>query len=86
MFCFVLKTRGRFKWVDGWRMSFTKWGKNEPKKNYGCVYMDVDRKWKTASCTDNHYSLCKRTPGLSVLLYNKPCVLHELQVLSPLQM
>lgn len=68
----LLKTGGRYKWVDGWRLSFTKWDMNEPKRNYGCVYMDVDRKWKTASCADNHYSLCKRSPGLSAILYNKP--------------
>eukprot|EP00066_Takifugu_rubripes_P017013 XP_011606279.1 PREDICTED: macrophage mannose receptor 1 [Takifugu rubripes] len=59
------ETGGRFKWVDRWRMYFTKWGKNEPKRNYGCVYMDVDRKWKTAPCTDNHYSLCKRSPDVA---------------------
>ncbi|CAG10208.1 unnamed protein product, partial [Tetraodon nigroviridis] len=58
-------TGGRYKWVDGWRLSFTKWDTNEPKRNYGCVYMDVDRKWKTASCTDNHYSLCKRSPDVA---------------------
>lgn len=86
LFCFIVfKTGGRFKWVDRWRMYFTKWGKNEPKRNYGCVYMDIDRKWKTAPCTDNHYSLCKRSPGLSAPLYNKPRVLHEFHVLSPFQ-
>ncbi|XP_034428557.1 macrophage mannose receptor 1 isoform X2 [Hippoglossus hippoglossus] len=58
-------TGGRFKWVDGWLLSYTKWGKDEPKKNEGCVYMDVDKKWKTASCTDNCYSLCKRSPDIA---------------------
>uniref|UniRef100_A0A8D3BXW4 Mannose receptor C-type 1 n=1 Tax=Scophthalmus maximus TaxID=52904 RepID=A0A8D3BXW4_SCOMX len=55
-------TGGRFKWVDNWRLSYTKWGIEEPKNNYGCVYMDVDRTWKTASCTNTYYSLCKRSP------------------------
>ena len=63
-----LKTGGRFKWVDNWQLSFTKWGINEPKNNYGCVYMDVDRKWKTAPCTETYYSLCKRSPGQTILL------------------
>lgn len=58
-------TEGRFKWVDGWFMSYTKWGADEPKSNYGCVYMDVDRTWKTAPCTNSYYSLCKRSPDLS---------------------
>lgn len=55
-------TQGRFQWVDNWRLSFTKWGPDEPKKNYGCVYMDVDRKWKMAECSETHYSLCKKSP------------------------
>lgn len=75
MICF-LKTGGKFKWVDNWPLSFTKWGTEEPKNNYACVYMDVDRKWKTVSCTDTHYSLCKRSPGQAiavlVLLQNIP--------------
>nr|XP_020442067.1 macrophage mannose receptor 1-like [Monopterus albus] len=55
-------TGGRFKWVDNWLLSYTKWGRDEPKNNYGCVYIDVDRTWKTAPCTNNYYSLCKRSP------------------------
>lgn len=58
-------TAGRFKWVDNWVLSYTRWGTSEPKNNYGCVYMDVDRKWKTAPCTDTHYSLCKKSQDLA---------------------
>ncbi|XP_028289877.1 macrophage mannose receptor 1 isoform X2 [Gouania willdenowi] len=54
-------TGGRFKWVDNWVLSYTQWGNNEPRNNYGCVYMDVDNKWKTAPCTNAYYSLCKRS-------------------------
>uniref|UniRef100_A0A3Q3KH32 C-type lectin domain-containing protein n=1 Tax=Monopterus albus TaxID=43700 RepID=A0A3Q3KH32_MONAL len=61
-------TGGRFKWVDNWLLSYTKWGRDEPKNNYGCVYIDVDRTWKTAPCTNNYYSLCKRSPGETVPL------------------
>lgn len=63
------QTGGRFKWVDNWRLSYTKWGIEEPKNNYGCVYMDVDRTWKTASCTNTYYSLCKRSPGQTIPLF-----------------
>uniref|UniRef100_A0A3Q3KHD0 C-type lectin domain-containing protein n=1 Tax=Monopterus albus TaxID=43700 RepID=A0A3Q3KHD0_MONAL len=55
-------------WVDNWLLSYTKWGRDEPKNNYGCVYIDVDRTWKTAPCTNNYYSLCKRSPGETVPL------------------
>uniref|UniRef100_A0A665X210 Macrophage mannose receptor 1 n=1 Tax=Echeneis naucrates TaxID=173247 RepID=A0A665X210_ECHNA len=54
-------TGGRYKWVDNWLLSFTKWGKDEPKSNYGCVYIDVDKTWKTAPCTNTYYSICKRS-------------------------
>ncbi|XP_034026660.1 macrophage mannose receptor 1-like [Thalassophryne amazonica] len=57
-------TGGRFKWVDNWLLSYTKWGTDEPKNNYGCVYMDVDKTWKTAPCTNKYYSLCKRSPDI----------------------
>uniref|UniRef100_UPI0037E8EC41 macrophage mannose receptor 1 n=1 Tax=Semicossyphus pulcher TaxID=241346 RepID=UPI0037E8EC41 len=58
-------TGGRFKWVDNWLLSYTKWGMDEPKNNYGCVYMDVDGKWKTAPCTNTYYSICKRSPEVA---------------------
>lgn len=63
----LLQTQGRFQWVDNWKLSFTKWGPDEPKINYGCVYMDVDRKWKMAECSETHYSLCKKSPRQSTL-------------------
>lgn len=74
MFSF-LQTLGKFQWVDNWKLSFTKWGVDEPKKNYGCVYMDVDRKWKTAPCSETHYSLCKKSPGQTILQF---VILHML--------
>ncbi|XP_029954996.1 macrophage mannose receptor 1-like [Salarias fasciatus] len=56
---------GRFKWVDGWPLSYTFWGRNEPKNNYGCVYVDVDKLWKTAPCTNTYYSLCKKSTDIA---------------------
>ncbi|XP_067107531.1 macrophage mannose receptor 1 [Osmerus mordax] len=52
-------TDGLFRWVDNWRLGYTKWGQREPKMNQGCVYIDEDGSWKTGSCSDTHYSLCK---------------------------
>uniref|UniRef100_A0AAQ4QFA2 Mannose receptor C-type 1 n=1 Tax=Gasterosteus aculeatus aculeatus TaxID=481459 RepID=A0AAQ4QFA2_GASAC len=57
------ETGGRFKWIDNWLLLYAKWGTDEPKNNYGCVYVDVDKTWKTAPCTNNYYSLCKRSPA-----------------------
>ncbi|KAL4001160.1 hepatocyte growth factor activator [Sarotherodon galilaeus] len=61
-----------FKWVDNWALYYTKWGKNEPKHNYACVYVDVDKTWKTAPCTNTYYSLCKRSPGASLVSIQDP--------------
>ncbi|XP_056155303.1 macrophage mannose receptor 1 [Lampris incognitus] len=58
-------TGGRFKWIDNWPLSYTKWGADEPKLNQGCVYMDVDTTWKTADCSNTYYSLCKRSPVIA---------------------
>uniref|UniRef100_A0A3P9KK49 Macrophage mannose receptor 1 n=1 Tax=Oryzias latipes TaxID=8090 RepID=A0A3P9KK49_ORYLA len=58
-------TGGRFKWVDNWSLFYTKWGKDEPKSNYGCVYIDVDKTWKTAPCTNTYYSVCKRSSEIA---------------------
>uniref|UniRef100_A0A4W6CGV2 Mannose receptor C-type 1 n=1 Tax=Lates calcarifer TaxID=8187 RepID=A0A4W6CGV2_LATCA len=48
--------------ITGYCLS-PKWGTDEPKNNYGCVYIDVDKTWKTAPCTNTYYSLCKRSPA-----------------------
>lgn len=64
----LLQTQGKFQWVDNWKLVFTQWAPDEPKKNSGCVYMDVDRKWKTSECSESRYSLCKKSPRKSTLL------------------
>ncbi|XP_056439582.1 macrophage mannose receptor 1 [Gadus chalcogrammus] len=58
-------TGGRFQWIDNWRLSFTKWAPGEPKSNQACVYMDIDKTWKTAACTENYYSLCKQSTAIA---------------------
>ncbi|XP_047205018.1 macrophage mannose receptor 1 [Girardinichthys multiradiatus] len=57
-------TGGRFKWVDNWFLSYTNWGKNEPKNN-GCVYIDVDHTWKTTQCSNTYHSICKSSTDLA---------------------
>ncbi|XP_034562096.1 macrophage mannose receptor 1 [Notolabrus celidotus] len=58
-------TNGRYKWVDNWLLSYTRWGIDEPKNNYACVYIDVDGRWKTGSCTGTYYSICKMSPDIA---------------------
>ncbi|CAM4522259.1 unnamed protein product [Caretta caretta] len=52
-------THGHYEWIDNWRLKYTKWAKGEPKQKIGCVYLDLEGTWKTASCDENYYSICK---------------------------
>ncbi|EMP36986.1 Macrophage mannose receptor 1, partial [Chelonia mydas] len=52
-------TDGHYEWIDNWRLKYTKWAKGEPKQKIGCVYLDLEGTWKTASCDENYYSICK---------------------------
>uniref|UniRef100_A0AAQ6IJ87 Mannose receptor, C type 1b n=1 Tax=Anabas testudineus TaxID=64144 RepID=A0AAQ6IJ87_ANATE len=58
-FCF--QTNGYYKYIDGWKMRFTQWDDNEPRTDQPCVYIDVDGKWKTASCNMTIYSVCMKS-------------------------
>ncbi|XP_054245985.1 macrophage mannose receptor 1-like [Indicator indicator] len=53
-------TNGRYEWVDNWRMKYTKWAEGEPKQKIGCVYLDVSGDWKTGSCNESYFSVCKK--------------------------
>ncbi|KAJ3611261.1 hypothetical protein NHX12_021277 [Muraenolepis orangiensis] len=57
-------TGGKFRWLDNWPLTFTKWAPREPKTKQACVYMDTDKTWKTAPCTNNYHSLCKQSPDI----------------------
>lgn len=59
--CF--QTHGYFKYIDGWQMTFTQWGNREPRTDQPCVYIDVDGKWKTASCNETINSVCLTSTG-----------------------
>ncbi|XP_053569949.1 macrophage mannose receptor 1 isoform X2 [Bombina bombina] len=54
-------TDGQYKWIDNWKLRFTKWDVGEPKKKTACVYLDVDGQWKTSLCNENHFSICKKS-------------------------
>lgn len=69
-FCF--QTGGYFRYIEGWRITITKWDYNEPRMDQPCVYVDVDGKWKTADCNRKMKSICMKTTGRAhVYLYNK---------------
>ncbi|XP_040911920.1 macrophage mannose receptor 1-like [Toxotes jaculatrix] len=55
------KTNGYFSFIDGWHVTFTHWGKNEPSMDRPCVYVDVDGKWKTANCNQTINSVCMKS-------------------------
>ncbi|XP_019388002.1 PREDICTED: macrophage mannose receptor 1-like [Crocodylus porosus] len=54
-------TGGFYKWTDNWKLKYQKWAPEEPKKKTACVYLDVDGSWKTGSCDEEHFSVCKRS-------------------------
>ncbi|GAB0184743.1 macrophage mannose receptor 1 [Grus japonensis] len=54
------QTNGRYEWIDNWRMKYTKWAEGEPKQKIGCVYLDVAGAWKTGSCNESYFSVCKK--------------------------
>ncbi|XP_065117892.1 macrophage mannose receptor 1-like isoform X3 [Paramisgurnus dabryanus] len=58
-------TGGRYRWVDNWLLSYSKWATGEPKNNLACVYIDTDGDWKTAACNNAYYSLCKRSKAVA---------------------
>lgn len=59
--CF--QTGGYFRYIEGWRITITKWDYNEPRMDQPCVYVDVDGKWKTADCNRKMKSICMKTTG-----------------------
>uniref|UniRef100_A0A8D0GKR9 C-type lectin domain-containing protein n=1 Tax=Sphenodon punctatus TaxID=8508 RepID=A0A8D0GKR9_SPHPU len=51
----------KYKWIDGWEMEYTRWGRGEPTEKTTCVYLDLDGDWKTGACNQSYYSVCKRS-------------------------
>ncbi|XP_018531719.1 macrophage mannose receptor 1 isoform X2 [Lates calcarifer] len=56
-----VQTNGYFRFIDGWQMRFTRWGRNEPSRDRPCVYVDNDGKWKTAYCNETMNSVCMKS-------------------------
>ncbi|MEE6466813.1 hypothetical protein FKM82_007061 [Ascaphus truei] len=54
-------TYSQFKWIDNWKLRYTKWAAGEPMKKIACVHMDTDGQWKTSSCDENYSSICKQS-------------------------
>ncbi|XP_037131941.1 macrophage mannose receptor 1b isoform X2 [Syngnathus acus] len=55
------QTGGYFRYIDGWHMNFASWGEGEPRQNRPCAYLDVDGKFKTASCNRTMYGVCMQS-------------------------
>ncbi|NXV11484.1 MRC1 protein, partial [Cepphus grylle] len=54
-------TNGKYQWIDRWRLAYSKWSSGEPKQTLACVYLDTDGTWKTASCKEKLFSVCKKS-------------------------
>ncbi|NXM05193.1 MRC1 protein, partial [Tyrannus savana] len=54
-------TNGKYQWIDRWRLVYSKWSSGEPKQTLACVYLDTDGTWKTASCKEKRFSVCKKS-------------------------
>ncbi|XP_054027215.1 macrophage mannose receptor 1 [Dryobates pubescens] len=58
-------TKGNYQWTDRWRLGYSKWARGEPKQRLACVYLDTDGTWKTASCKDKLFSVCKNSAEMA---------------------
>ncbi|NXS55163.1 MRC1 protein, partial [Brachypteracias leptosomus] len=54
-------TNGKYQWTDRWRLVYSKWSSGEPKQTLACVYLDTDGTWKTTSCKEKLFSVCKKS-------------------------
>uniref|UniRef100_A0A8C3ALH3 Mannose receptor, C type 1b n=1 Tax=Cyclopterus lumpus TaxID=8103 RepID=A0A8C3ALH3_CYCLU len=55
------ETGGYFKYIDGWRLVKTNWGRRQPRGNLPCVFVDVEGKWNTADCDQEMNSICMKS-------------------------
>lgn len=58
---FYFQTNGKYQWIDRWSLVYSKWSSGEPKQTLACVYLDTDGTWKTASCEEKLFSVCKKS-------------------------
>uniref|UniRef100_A0A8C3MUP0 Uncharacterized protein n=1 Tax=Geospiza parvula TaxID=87175 RepID=A0A8C3MUP0_GEOPR len=55
------RVRTKYQWTDRWSLVYSKWASGEPKQTLACVYLDTDGTWKTASCEEKFFSVCKKS-------------------------
>uniref|UniRef100_A0AAQ4P8Z2 Mannose receptor, C type 1b n=1 Tax=Gasterosteus aculeatus aculeatus TaxID=481459 RepID=A0AAQ4P8Z2_GASAC len=60
-----LETGGYFRFIGGWRITETYWGRMEPSPHLPCVYVAEDGKWTTAECNRTEYSICMKTEDVA---------------------
>uniref|UniRef100_A0A663EA94 Mannose receptor C-type 1 n=1 Tax=Aquila chrysaetos chrysaetos TaxID=223781 RepID=A0A663EA94_AQUCH len=58
-------TGSYYKWTDNLKTRYTKWAAGEPKEKNACVYLDLDGTWKTASCNESYFSVCKTSDAIA---------------------
>ncbi|KAM8849997.1 macrophage mannose receptor 1-like isoform 2-T2 [Spinachia spinachia] len=60
-----LETGGYFRFIGGWRITATNWGRMEPSPHLPCVYIAEDGKWNTADCNRTKSSICMKTTDVA---------------------
>ncbi|KAF7246011.1 Macrophage mannose receptor 1 [Varanus komodoensis] len=79
-------TDGQYTWIDKFKFKYTNWASGEPKQNFGCVYLDLDGMWKTGSCEQKYFPLCKHSDGASLVSVSDAAEAHFLtENLEPLE-
>ncbi len=65
--CYFQDKDGTYKWLDGWPVFFTKWGRNEPSmgEGEGCVRVNSDVNWQDHGCDNQYPYICKISFGKS---------------------
>ncbi|CAM2105345.1 unnamed protein product [Caretta caretta] len=61
------ETDGYYKWTDNRRIKYSNWARREPNQKIACVYLDLDGTWKTPSCGENYFSVCKQSDGATLV-------------------
>ncbi|XP_054452124.1 macrophage mannose receptor 1-like [Anoplopoma fimbria] len=60
-----METGGYFRYIDGWHITVTNWGRQEPNTYRPCVFVDVDGTWKTADCDQTMNSICMKSTDVA---------------------
>uniref|UniRef100_UPI00398E69AD macrophage mannose receptor 1-like n=1 Tax=Pristiophorus japonicus TaxID=55135 RepID=UPI00398E69AD len=55
------ETLKQYRWIDQWRLRYSKWDVGEPKNNIGCTFIDLNGHWKTSKCDNEYYAACKKS-------------------------